>query len=530
MDVSKMGPDKADALFGTDRHERNLKQSALKMITVVLLMYCYISSGAYGLEGMVSEAGPGMAILLLILIPIFWGGPFGLISAELSSVFPKEGGIYVWVRNVFGEFWGYNCGWWYTIMGFVDTALYLVLAVSYIEAFIDMSFPARTLLVIGLAFLFAYINIKGIDVIGNSTVVMAIIIMIPFIVLTVMGFAQWQHNPVMPFYNSEAGTAGSFGLALSIGIWMYSGYEAISTMSEEIKDAESVIPKGMKIVMPLVTLMYILPTIAGLAAVGRWEEWSADEGLSFVEIGGLVGGTPLMVLFVIGAVVSNFAIYSDYLASSSRVPFVMAEDRLFPKFFVRIHPKLGTPHISICTMAVITAVLTIIGSFEGLLTVDIFLYMFCLILMFLAALKLRIKLPDLERPYKIPVGNRGFALIALLPVGIAILTAFTSGMGAIVGGTLGLISGPISYFLYKEMYGGIVREKFTERLSAREKLLSFAVPLFGVAAYFREKVRDAEAAASAARMTVLGTIAWIFVIGVIFWGVFGNLLELLADY
>lgn len=436
-----------------------VKKSAMKLSTVFFLMFCFIAGGAYGIEDMIGEAGPGMTILLLILLPIFWGGPYGLICAELGSIYPEEGGFYVWVREAMGEFWGFQCGWWYTIMSYVDTAVYLVLSVAYVEAFIELSPAAHYALIIGIAVLFTYINIKGIEAVGTSTVVLAIITLIPFLILTIMGFAKWRFNPISPFVAPGGSVLGSFGLALVIGTWMYSGYESMSTLAGEIEDADRLIPKGLLLVMPFVAISYILPTIAGLAAAGQWTDWAAEEGLSFVEIGGMVGGTPLLVIFVIGAVVANLAMYNDYVASSSRAPYVMAEDNLFPKIMNKIHPKYGTPYIAIYSMTIITALLTMLGSFETLIVIDVFLYMFCLILIFISAIILRVKKPELHRPYKVPLGTKGFIVMTIFPIAVAVIALFTNGIEYIIGGTIGAISGPIAYYFIKKKYGGLDKAK-----------------------------------------------------------------------
>jgi len=78
---------------------------------LVFLTYSVVCSGAYGLEEMVSAAGPGLALTLLLILPFLWGIPISLACAELSSLYPVEGGYYRWVRAAFGDFVGYQAGW-----------------------------------------------------------------------------------------------------------------------------------------------------------------------------------------------------------------------------------------------------------------------------------------------------------------------------------------------------------------------------------------------------------------------------------
>lgn len=500
-----------------EKENPSLKKSAVKLSTVFFLLYCYIAGGSYGIEDMVGQAGPGMAILLLVLLAVFWGLPYGMICAEMSSTYPEAGGIYVWVRETFGDFWGYNCGWWYTLMGFIDTAVYLVLAVSYIESFIEMSTLARIALIVALVVIFTYINVKGLEMLGASTIILGIISLIPFVLLTIMGFVNWQTNPCFPFFNTESGALGSFGLALVIGMWMYSGYEAISALGGEIEGASKLIPKGLMLAIPFVALTYILPTVAGVAGLpaGTWSQWSAEEGLSYVEIGGMIGGKPLMIIFVIGAVFANLAIYNDYVASSSRAPFVMAEDRLFPKFFMKVDKKNGTPYVAICVVTVATLLLAMIGSFDVLIVMDVFLYMFCLLLVFGSAVYIRLKKPKLRGEYRIPVGKKMFCLIAFFPIAICIVALCTNGLGAVIIGIVALLSGPITYYLFKEMYGGRTGGGYCTELSAQTKLCAWAIPFFAAAKWKKYKNRNYLVARSMERMMILNICTWMLILFVI---------------
>ncbi|MCQ2546231.1 MAG: hypothetical protein MJ161_01620 [Clostridia bacterium] len=71
-------------------------------------IFCLVAAGCYGLEEMIPSCGPGLAILLLCVLPFVWGLPFGLVASELGSVRPQEGGYYKWVQEALGEFRGFQ--------------------------------------------------------------------------------------------------------------------------------------------------------------------------------------------------------------------------------------------------------------------------------------------------------------------------------------------------------------------------------------------------------------------------------------
>ena len=75
-------------------------------------MFFTVSGGAYGLEDVVGSSGAGMAILLIVLTPLFWSLPTALMVAELATAMPVEGGFYFWVKRALGPFWGFQEGWW----------------------------------------------------------------------------------------------------------------------------------------------------------------------------------------------------------------------------------------------------------------------------------------------------------------------------------------------------------------------------------------------------------------------------------
>jgi basic amino acid/polyamine antiporter, APA family len=75
-------------------------------------MFSYTTGGPFGLEDMVTTSGPGMTLIYLLVLPFFWCIPVSLVSAELTTAMPVEGGFYRWTRAAFGDFWGFLAGWW----------------------------------------------------------------------------------------------------------------------------------------------------------------------------------------------------------------------------------------------------------------------------------------------------------------------------------------------------------------------------------------------------------------------------------
>jgi amino acid transporter len=429
--------------------EGQLRRVRLRLATVVVIIFVFVSSGAFGLEDMVGSSGPGVALLLLLLLPIVWALPMGLVCAELGSAIPEEGGYYVWVKRALGEYWGFQCGWWSWLTVFVDSAVYIALIRDYLASWLDMSPDLAWLLGVAIICVFAYLNIRGLNVIAVSSIVMTVIIVTPFTVVTVLGFAHWHGAPWQPFSYPGQGVLASIGYALAVGMWMYSGYDSMSVLAGEVEEPRRVIPRGLMIAMPLIFLSYFLPTLAGLAGVGRWEEWST-EGFTFVEIAQALGGQALGIAMLVSAVVGNLALYQEYLAQGARPAYAMAADHLLPQVLTRTHPRYGTPWVSIVFLAAVNALLVRWG-FATLIVIDVFLMMFYYILISVAAVALRVKEPGLERAFRVPGGALVLGLICAPAVAIAVLALFTNGADWLIGGLAGVLTGPIAYLIFKPL-------------------------------------------------------------------------------
>ena len=105
-------------------------------------------------------------------------------------------------------------------------------------------------------------------------------------------------------------------------------------------------------------------------------------------------------------------------------------------------------------------------GFATLVVIDVVLFMFAYFIWFLSAIALRIKEPDLERPYRIPFGTKGMIIMTVAPAIICVTAFFTNGLNYLIGGSLGLLTGPVFYVIFKKKYGGLDN---TKKLSAGQK-------------------------------------------------------------
>lgn len=452
-----MSEQKNSAQMNTE--ERGLKKHDLKVSTVVFMIFCLVAAGCYGIEEMIPQAGPGLTIILLVVLPFVWGLPFGLVASELGSVRPQEGGYYKWVQEALGEFWGFQAGWWRTISIYIDNTLYVILAGGYIASQWDigwgMTFAIKMLMILT----FTWVNIRGIRDVGKVSTVLSLLVMLAFALVAICGFLNWepgQFGPLTPgptenlsdwFYYIAGG--------LSIGMWMYSGYESMSTIAGEVKDPQ-VIPKGTMITIPLIMAVYILPTTAGLGSFGRWAEWS-PEGIGYADVVTTFWGPAFGVFFVLIAVLAQCSIYNTYIASGSRGFFALADDNLAPPILVKCDKKHGVPYIAVISVAIVNIILCMF-PFGVVIIVDVFLLVASYILVYISAMVLRKRIPREEYVFKIPGGYGFLCVICIVPMLVALFSFFINGSDFFLGGMFGIITGPILYFIWRHMYGGLTKK------------------------------------------------------------------------
>ncbi len=435
-----------------DPAQHGLKQYELKTSTVVFMIFCLTAAGAYGIEEMIPQAGPGLTLVMLIVIPFLWSTPMGLVAAELGSALPQEGGYYKWVQRACGEFWGFQAGWWRTVSVYLDNTLYVVLAGSYLGSVLHLTGLQEYLFKASIIIFFTYINIRGIRDVGTVSTIISILVLIAFGLVAVVGFANWQTNPFVPFIPPGQSLLQSVGYGLAIGMWVYSGYESMSTVAGEIKDPQ-IIPRATLITVPLIMAVYILPTMGGLASLGRWSEWASEGGLTYGDVVAQVAPT-LGVIFVFIAVIAQFSIFNTYIASGSRGFFALAEDNLAPKALVKCSKERGVPYVAVLSLGIFSLIICMF-PFGVIVVVDVMLFMSAYALIFISACILRVKEGGLPRPFKVPIGTKAFIAMCVPSLLIIFIAFFINGTDYFVGGVAALITGPIMYLIFKRRYGGL---------------------------------------------------------------------------
>ena len=414
----------------------------------VFVMFAYTTGGPFGMEEMVTTSGPGLTLLYLLVLPFFWCIPVSLVAAELTTTIPVEGGFYRWVRASFGDFWGFLAGWWNWSASWLLGGSYAVLFSDYLANYFPFLAGWKHYAVsVALISVLAYVNTRGIQMVGAVATVLEISVLIPVLLLCVIGAARWRYSPFHPFVPPHVPPFQVFGIGLALGLWLYSGYEQCSSVAEEIENPQRSYPRALAIVVPLSVATYFLPALFSLAALGNWQEWNTAYLSTAAK---LIGGGWLGFLITAAAMLGNVSLLNATVLTSTRMPSSMAEDGYLPPVFAAKHKKFGTPWIAILISSAIYALLAF-HTLAQLLTVYVWLRILVTALTVLAAWRLRKARPEMKRPFRIPWGGAGLAYVVIAPLAMSVVALVGSDKFALKWGPVPVALGVMAYFVFPKI-------------------------------------------------------------------------------
>jgi hypothetical protein len=384
------------------------------MVPLALATFCLVSGGPHGLEPVLGQSGISLGILLILITPIIWALPISLMTAELSSAIPEEGGFYVWVKRAMGPFPGFMCAWLSWLYSIVDAALYPLLFATYLSKYVEgatghgLGSGGQVVLAIAVVLVMTVVNIKGIAAVGRAATILTVLIIFPFLLMVVKaGFT-------LPTFAGIAFTPAALSVGLAAVLWNYTGWDNLSTVAGEVDEPQKSFPRSLAISIPLVTVVYLLPVLAAIKTAPDVSQWT--EG-SWAGIAAKASSPWIGSLVLLAALAATSAMFGSQMLASSRIPAVFAENGFLPKSLATIHPKRGTPIRSIVLCAILYACFSWF-SFTELITVNSILYGLSVLFEFAALVVLRIKEPELVRPFKVPGGLPVAVLLGVVPASV----------------------------------------------------------------------------------------------------------------
>ena len=326
-----------------------LKRVRMRLITAVVFVFTLTCSGSFGMEDVVSSSGPGLTLILILVLPLVWSVPLAFVSSELSAMIPEAGGLYRWIRRGMGEYWSFQAGWWWTLSLYVDSAVYVAMALDYMQNQWGFGAAERAMIGVAIVAVFTFVNIKGLDLTGWALIVIQVVVLVPLLIFTVYGIFKGTGNAFSPVLVPGESLLTSLNLGLAIMMWMYSGWESIGTLAGEIEEPQRVIPRALLITTPIVIFVYFITVwasirIARVDGPDNWMMmWTGGGGVDFVVAAKLVGGSAFGYLLLISAIFSNIGLYAGYLATGARPAYPDVARPPVPAVLRQDAPELGHP-------------------------------------------------------------------------------------------------------------------------------------------------------------------------------------------
>ena len=389
----------------------------LRVLQLAAVIFLTVSGGPYGLEPLLSYAGQNGSLFLLMLTPLLWDIPTICGVLELNSMMPVTGGYYQWVKRALGMRFAFYEGWWTWLYTFVDLAIYPVLFVEYLSFFFPGMEAYKIPLCLAIIWISAGLNILGIVPVGEASIFLAVIVLLPFLALFIIAFSHYGGVISFPALSLKGIRFSSIGMALYTVMWNFIGWDNVTTYAAEVNRPVRTYLVSIGIAFVLIFTIYFLAVFTAQQS-GIDFNLLNEEG--FPALGLLIGGQWLGAMISLGGMASALGLFSAVLLSVSRVPKVMADDQLLPPKLHTVHPKFKTPYVSIIVCSAVVSVM-ILWTFADLLIIDVTVYGAALFLEFISLIVLRIKAPEEYRPFKIPLNIAGLCIMLLLPVGVFVI-------------------------------------------------------------------------------------------------------------
>ncbi len=364
-------------------------------------------------------------IITLVLFFI----PYGLITAELGTTYPEQGGLYIWIKNAFGEKWAARSTWLYWInVALWMPSVYILFAGMFAQLFFpDMSLwwqIAIGVVMTWLTVLFGSMKMETGKWIPNIGAMIKALIMV---VIGVGAFIYAGHHGVANDLSFKAILPSwNAGLAfLPVIVYNFMGFELMSGASGEMKNPGKDIPRAIIIAGALIAVFYVMGTVGILMAVPL-DQLGLVSGIVDtlkIIIGGTSFGDAMVIVLGVAALYSFMANMVTWTMGANRTAAEAAKENELPAIFGREHPVYKTPVGAFIITGIVSTVVIIVYGFMAGSAEDLFWTLFAFssivfllpyLMLFPAFLKLRKTDPSIERPYRVPGGNTVATILAVI--------------------------------------------------------------------------------------------------------------------
>jgi APA family basic amino acid/polyamine antiporter len=374
-----------------------------------------IGSGIFLLPNLIARDLPSAVAIIGVWVVAGVLSYFGALAyAELGAMMPDTGGQYVYLREAYGDWCAFLCGWVFALAAVPGGIAFLAVGFAiYLDHFIPLSAGMRLLVALALVCGLSLINAIGVregvwvQRIFTSLKIAGLLLVIGAAIFApAAGSAKGAEVPALSY--------AGFGIAMAACLMAYNGWSYVSFVAGEVKRPERNLPASLALGMGVVMALYVSANLAYLHVmtipeIAATERVGASVAERVMGPSGAAALSMVVLLSIVGAI-------NGCILAGARIPFAQARDGLFFASFGRIHPRFETPAFAIAMQALWTCLLIVTGSYASLSSYTIISAWIFYTMSVAAVWVLRRKKPDAPRPYRM----WGYPVTLLLFIAVSV--------------------------------------------------------------------------------------------------------------
>lgn len=425
------------------KKEIGLLQATLMVVGIV------IGSGVFFKPSAVfkNAGAPGLGVIAWIVGCILTIA--GALSiSEIGAAIPKTGGLFTYLKELYGEKWAFLLGWVQIIIYYpgLSAALAVVVATQS-TTFIPLTDIQQKVVAIAMIIFIVIVDTVSTKFATKFTSIFTIAKLVPIFVIIVCGFAMGTVHDFTPM-TSSASSASGFGAALLGVLFAYEGWIGVANLSGELRNPVMDFPRAIIFGLIIITIAYIGVNLAILNTMPIAQIAASKKAASDASV--ILFGKFGESLIAVGILISIIGCLSVFLITAGRVPYAMAEENLFPfkRFFGKVNDKLGTPANATIFEGILACIYALSGTYDTLTDLAVFVMWMFLILGIGGVFILRKSHKELIKPnsYKVPLYPFTPIVGMVGAIYVVINTLITSTTNALYGVGVMLIGIPL--YLY----------------------------------------------------------------------------------
>ena len=426
------------------------KVNTLGFFTFILIgINAIIGTGIFGLPG-VAFSSVGPSSILVILFCIVLASVIALSFAEVAGWYKISGGPYIYVKEAFGDFIGFEVGILKVLVGYIAWAALLNFLVDSLSEFFPILVQNYWMKIFAVTFfviIYGYANIMGLKLtkLLNNSITIAKLLPIIFFILLGIFFIDFDNfTPFFVVPNGEKTYVESFFAASLILFYAFMGFESIGVPAQEVKNPRKNIPRGILFIILIVSIIYIIILLVTIGIQGNALVGSYTPVLDAIET---IFGSSGRMLMSIGIIISicGIVLIGSFLAP--RFAVTMSEQGMLPPILAQKN-KHGAPHIAIYAFMLSTIILSMSGSYIFLAQISVIARFAQFIPVSIATIVLRKKYKGKENKFKLPFGNL-IPIFATITSIVFLYFAYINDPTKIYIGLGGIVIAIPFYFLFK---------------------------------------------------------------------------------